>query len=324
MKSFNDPFQIGPAFLDCGAHSVFTGVWNELPIDDYIKFTDENHKYFQLVASPDVVGDTDNTTKNFEYFIKRTKVPKEKILSVFHIQTRNIKRFEEVINYSLEAGLSWIAIGGALGVGFTKIQKILALEEVFKKLGQYKNPFKVHLFGIHHPENVKLFRPNSVDSATFIGKSTYTKFHEYELDKWIIKPDHTMYKGQTRKMITDESIRRIKHHAEALKPFGIDFGDIDHIRWQIEKVPDTYKFMVVNALNVMEFEMYAREKLKYDFTHFITCPFSMLHIYNGVIIDMFRCAFHNRALLSYANLYNLSPADKNFILSILEESPVKI
>lgn len=309
--------RVGPAFLDCGAHSVHTGVWPVLPIDDYIQFVNENHESFSLIAAPDVVGDTDKTKENFKYFIERVTIPKEKILSVFHLQSRDIGRVEEVFDYSQKAGLSWTAIGGALGVGFTPIQKILSLEEVYKRLKKRGSPFKVHLFGIPDPQSIKMFKPESVDSSNYIYKSTYTKFHEYNLSGWKVMPADVQHKSRSREAIHEECLNRLRHHRHRLEKFNINIDDED-VGHQLEKIPDTYKFMMVNGLNVVEFEEYVREKLKYPFRHYITMPFSSLATYNGAFVDIMECVYRNRGLISYANLRDVNPNVTGFVHELLK------
>ena len=297
----------GPAFLDCGAHSVHTGKWEKLPIDDYINFVNKHHACFSLIASPDVVGNTLETTKNFKYFIERVTFPRDKILSVYHLQARAINQFDYILDYSLEAGLSWIAVGGALGVGFSPVQKMVALEQVYKKMQARGSPFKVHLFGIHDPTSVKLFHPQSVDSATFIQKARVLHYHEYDFHGWKMKPrERQLGRRMPRDQMTEEAVKRLMRHKELLLRLDPETADINYITRQVEKAPDAVKVLAVNGLNVVEFELHVRATLGYNFVHYITCPTSYVTGYTGLYKAIFQHVWKKRSLVSFPQFWELS------------------
>lgn len=299
---------LGKAFLDCGAHTVSTGVWSELPIDSYIEFVNKHHNSFSLIAAPDVIGNTQKTLENFQYFIKRVEFDKSKIISVYHLQARELSRFDEVIEYSQEAGLNWIAIGGALGVGFTDLQKMLSLEAIYKKLKGAGNKFNVHLFGIQDPQTIKLFRPNSVDSATFIQKAKSFGYHQYELAEWKFLRDNKNRKLWSREQLTAEATTKILRHEKELTQLHKLAGDYDYVYKQLERVPDSVRFLLNNILSVVEFEKYATKELGYAFKHYITCSSSYVTGYEGLVHEIFKYGWAGRSLVAYPQFHEKNTA----------------
>ena len=328
LLDFHPPV-LKPVFLDSGAHSVHTHFWDELPIDDYIHFVDHHHRKFKLIASPDVVGNTQATMDNFHYFNKRLskEVPRSKILSVYHLQAKEIHRFPEVLDYSAEAGLKTIALGGALGVGFNRQQKFLVLDEAYKKIKLMGNVFRVHLFGIADPLSVSIFRPESVDSATYIHKAKYLKHHEYnypttEGEHPSFKKTSDSWKDWTREALVSDAIVKIRYYKSLLKANGIKIGDDKWIKNEIENKPDADRFLAINALAVLEFETYIKNRYQYDFLHYITAIPGYLHK-SGLLYDILQMFWRERTLISYSQIWELTSPRREKVLSVIEDEELK-
>ena len=328
LLDFQPPV-LKPVFLDSGAHSVHTQFWDKLPIDDYIHFVNNNHRKFKIIAAPDVVGNTQETMDNFHYFNKglSKEVPRSKILSVYHLQAKEIHRFPEVLDYSAKAGLKTIALGGALGVGFSRRQKFLVLEEAYKKLKLMGNIFRVHLFGIADPLSVCIFHPESVDSATYIHKAKYLKYHEYKYPT--VAGDHPSFgqtgdslKDWTREDLVAEAIQKIIQYKDLLKVNGIEIGDEDWVRNELENKPDADRFLAINALSVLEFETYVKDKYGHDFLHYITAIPGYLHK-TGLLYDILQMFWRERTLISYSQIWELTSPRRKKVLSVIEDEEVK-
>lgn len=294
-----------PGILDSGAYSVATGFWSELPIDDYINFVNKHHKRFKLIASPDVIGDTQKTLENFKYFIERVTIPREKILSVYHSKARELNRFNEVVDYSQEAGLSYIAIGGAIGVGFTPTDKIVLLEALYEVLEKRGNPLKTHLFGMADPQTIKLFKPNSVDSSAATQKAMFLREHRANLETWRFIGDNIDKKHFSRERILSKLTERFLTHAERLLPYDKDSGDYEYVYRNLERSPDGVNFLALNSLNMVELEEHTRKTFDYDFRYYMTITSGFITSYSGYMRTAFEYAWRDRTLTTYATLRGL-------------------
>ena len=156
MLFANEPV-LSPTFLDSGAHSVHTGYWKTLPIDEYCEFLEEHHQKFRIIAVPDAIGDTAKTEEQVRYFWKKLegKVPAEKLCNIYHLQCCSIAQLKRVVDYSLELGFKRFAVGGALGVGLKDPAKFQALHMANAHIP--KDKFQIHLLGIFKPQMVKMF-----------------------------------------------------------------------------------------------------------------------------------------------------------------------
>ncbi len=262
--------QLNKAFLDSGAYSVVTGLWDKLPIDEYIAFTDKYHDHFTIISVPDVIGDTKATMANVEYFLKRTKVPKSKIANVYHVNSCNINIFPEIIQRSIDAGIGTISLGGL--VGFPKKQAIVALEWIFNYLHKNNIKIKTHIFGGGDPMIVNLFRPDSIDSSSFLHAAKGFSYQLYDLENWKMARDKfvDIRTSKSREWITDESVDYLMELAPLVLPFDPKANDRAYVRSAIEGIQDSEKIALVNGLKVREFEVYTREKLGYDFHHYVS------------------------------------------------------
>ena len=316
-----DSFQplCDPTFLDSGAYSVFTGKWDKLPIDSYIKFTSEYHKHFCIVSVPDVIGDLDATIKNTDYFVKKTKCPKDKIANVYHVNSGRINKFPDVISQTIDAGLTRLSIGGL--VGYPKNRSLVALEWIYNYLAKNNIKLRTHIFGGGDPLTVKLFRPDSIDSASFIHAASGFSYFDYDYDNWKITQDSLsgFRNRRNREFITSEAVEFLYDLRDILKPVVDHSDDKDYIYKAIEKIPDSDKILLVNGLNVRRFEKVVREKLGYNFEHYVTyhefCSYRHPYVYNA-----FREVWRERSLNPYFKFWSARGRTFERLIKVFGES----
>lgn len=292
---------LNPGFLDCGAHSVRTGHWKELPIADYVDWTCENHKRFRVIAGPDVIGDPVATKRQVIDFAKRTegRVPREKILPTFHMRDRDIKVFFEMLEYAEEYGMTTIAVGGALGKGISPMDRRLVLETVFKHLDRKK--FKIHLFGITAPDIVMDFAPDSVDSSSYLWAAKALTIRKYA-DNQRENIQHRISKYTTEQILDvmmDELWQNIhllpeKYHDKVL------------LRQRFATAPLGITATVVNLLHVCEFERKVRARVLPHFSHYVTVNTGHLRFYSGWPLEMLQILWADKALVSYVQFHGNS------------------
>ena len=288
-------------FLDCGAHSVETGVWSHLPIPEYTEWVVKNHNKFSIIAVPDIIGDCNQTKINTYEFIKRLegRVPLHKIISIYHMQTKDISKFKEVLEYSEELGLSRVAIGGALKIGWSKAQKEQSLEACFKLLDRKK--FKIHLLGITEPDTLQIYLPDSADSSKFIHEAKY--LHIMDVDKEVrsrTRVDLNPIKFEREKVIK-EFKKYWERYSDILYPGAMD--DFDYITGYLT---ESMMCVLINGLNMVYIEKYIRNKYKVDFIHYITCNLGFFSSYKFPVDKVLQSIYQDRSLISFSYVYDLN------------------
>ena len=308
-----------PAFLDSGAHTKETGVWTELPIDAFIEFVNEYHHHFCMIAVPDEIGDSKETEENVHYFMKRLspEVPVEKVVGIYHIQCRSMKQLNRCIDYCKEYKLNKFALGGALGGQFNEHQKMLVLQQCFQRIP--RDLFWVHLLGVHAPQMVKLFRPDSVDSATFIQKAKHLEAVKYNLPTWGKVQGELMPKGVTRPQLMKYMMKHLESHLLRLDNILPIVKDRDEVYRQIERIPDAAKFLLLNGLRLLEYEEKVRDELLPHFRHFITCPTNYLLNYSEIPRELLRHVWRERPLTSYSQFHEKNTATLKKELALFGE-----
>lgn len=293
-----------PAFLDSGAYSVSTGKF-ELDIDEYIRFTNKNHKHFRLISVPDVIGNFQETVNNADYFLKHSTAPREKITNVYHLTSGKLLKFPDIVKQSVDAGLETIAIGGM--VGFPRNQAIVALEWIYNYIHKNNVPLKTHLFGGGDPMIVKLFKPDSIDSASFIHTACGLSYLLYDFDNWKIKKDKLsgIRKKYSRQYITDEAVEYLLQNSELILPFDNKANDRDYVYHAIENISEVEKVLLVSGLNVRMFEKYAKKHLNYDFKYYVTF-WDFNRFQSLYLASSYREVWRERTLIAYPEFRELS------------------
>lgn len=302
---------LDPGFLDCGAHSVETGVWKELPIDDYVQWTKANHRRFKIIAVPDEIGDPEKTKVQTLQFAKDVKgvIPEKKLLPIYHMQTKNIDAYRDMLDYADKIGAEWVAIGGALGVGFTPMQKRVALEGIFSYLP--RDRFKIHLLGITEPDIVQDFAPDSVDSSKYVWEGSYLNIFKYQPD----------YRSRYRESLRDKSNESILRRAcEEIylnnHLLGNRFSSVDEVQEKLLTIPDSIRVILANGLHLVEFERVIREKVNKNFRHYVTCGTGHLRLYSGLTLEIFQTIWKERALVAFPQFHGKTSTQVRHDLSV--------
>ncbi len=131
---------LGNAFLDCGAYSVLTGVWDSLPLSDYARFVAERGHHFRLMAAPDVIGNAKATCKQLHTFVDDLKACKAwdrvkgRILVTYHLTDRDYPVMEEMLTYAWKQGIRWLAIGGIVTPGTSIEERWVGITELLRRV----------------------------------------------------------------------------------------------------------------------------------------------------------------------------------------------
>ncbi len=291
--------KLGQGFLDCGAYSVLTGIWDELPLDDYDTFVMEQHEAFALIAAPDVIGDPVATFENLKRFVfmadglQHWNLIKDRVMVTYHLGDRDLLLCDEMLDWAWEQGIRWLAVGGIVVPGTKLGQRALAIDEVMK-LAYSKHPWKVHLFGGHQPELIKLFRPDSVDSSAYIAGAKVLDIIGYKgWDRFIYKVSKTDEEHQLKQL--------------AARLAEIEYPHGDDIVQALKEMPDGVRLWLVNVLNVKHFEDWVRKEIgKPEFRYWVTIapgmPQSVMR-YSELIQEQFWTGWRDRCLVAYPSFW---------------------
>lgn len=261
--------KFGKAFLDSGAFSVLTGQWERLPLDAHIRFIEEHHNSFELIAAPDVIGSAEQTFSNLKYFIEAFKklnlweTVKTKIVVTYHLGDKDYITMAKLLRYAWLEGIQWLAVGGIVTPGTSMNQRFVGISEVLYIVKhKLKLPFKIHLFGGYNGEYIRAFMPESVDSSTYLQKARMLHSFRYEKTTWDMK---------TAKAPRHNDTALLDFVMEQFKPLYEIIGDVDkqELRNEMQKLPDGVKFWVVNGLYMRLFEKEV-QKIKPDFKYWVT------------------------------------------------------
>jgi hypothetical protein len=261
--------KLGKAFLDSGAFSVLTGQWERLPVDAHIRFIEEHHNHFELIAAPDVIGSAEQTFINLKYFIEAFKklglwdIVKNQIVVTYHLGDRDYKTMAYMLTFAWNEGIKWLAVGGIVTPGTSMEQRYVGISEVLHQVKhKLKLPFKIHLFGGYNGEYIRAFMPESVDSSTYLQKARMLHSFRYEPKTWNMK---------TVNAPRDNDERLLDFVMEQFKPLYKIIGNIDthELRNEMQKLPDGVKFWVINGLYMRLFEKEVQQT-KPDFKYWVT------------------------------------------------------
>ena len=316
-----EPAYVEPGFLDCGAHSVHTGLWTELPFDDYVDFTIEFNGRFDIIAGPDVVGDSKATELNILKYLKRVegKVPFHKIIPTYHLQAKSFKDLDRVVEYAVDAGLTRIALGGALGVGFTAEQKYVSLKLANERIPRDK--LQLHLFGIHAPEFIRISQPDSVDSSTFLAKAKFMKRLKYSISNWggVDNDLEMSYKHYRKEEFLDYCCEELVKYRPVLGRLEYLVDDMVEVRRAFDKAPGSVPMMILNLLAVRDYERKMQISLDYPFKYFTTCTVEFMMRYSPIVKDLLRYCWGDRALVSYSQIWGQSDRKVERLVGVFKE-----
>lgn len=297
---------LGPAFLDCGAYSVMTGLWPELPLHDYYRYVAESHRYYATIAAPDVIGSMPQTFDNLKDFVfnLRTKyghgvwdAVKDRVAIAYHVTDKDFRTAENALRYAADNGVGWLCIGGIVAPGMNTIQRYIAIGETLNLVQRLNLNFKVHLFGGYEGEYIKVYKPDSVDSATYLQSAkvlTMAHYRSWDMVKQDVPKEHYL---QNRMILNQARL--------------LGLGDRDE-RAELEavmnEIPDGVKLWLLNAWAVKKFEDWVRNQYgqKPDFKYWITIDVTMVMAitrYSEIVQRLFWRAWKDRCLVAYPTFW---------------------
>lgn len=296
---------LGTFFLDCGAYSVLTGIWDELPIDAYIQFVLNYHSKAALFVAPDVIGSAEKTFTYLKYFVKHLQCRPEweslvgKILLTYHLVDQDLDTLSEMTEWAYSVGIRWLAIGGLVVTGVSNSSKLAALEVVLNRVYNELNlPFKLHLFGGSNLEFVRCFRPDSVDSASYLKKSQVLSLIRFD------SALGELYTLNTQGYTNTDQVAIIMRILS-----DYDLGvDSEILKREVLKAPPAVRCMMSNLVVISGVESYMRDQVrKSHFKYWVSLASSSFisvscrHGYN--MSQVYYKYWTDRCLFSYVDLW---------------------
>lgn len=302
----------GPLFLDCGAYSAwaYNTAYTPDKIDSYLQFVHRYHHLCAHIAAPDVIGDFDKTKANFDYFMGQlsSEVDRSKILTTYHVLPGLISNFERTIEYSKEAGLEWLALGGgAQATNSVQVMslrgKMLLWQEIIRIFNRLNRPVKIHFFGDVPVYVVRSFKPDSMDSASFIIYSAHFEFHTLRYKPLSFRKIGMSSKANSFFDIRDLAVKEFIKLRSDIEPY-IDNHDVFKISYLTEllsQVPSASSIRLVNSWAIRAFENRIRKIHHYPFVHWmsISGESGRLPEYQNEFWRLLMHPLKNRSLVSY-------------------------
>lgn len=297
---------LGMFFLDCGAYSVLTGVWQTLPVDEYLKFVLKYHNKIELFVGPDVIGSAEKTFTHLKYFVKHLQCHDEweflvgKILLTYHLVDKDLDTLSEMTEWAYAAGIRWLAIGGLVVPGVSNASKLAALEVVLNRVyNELKLPFKLHLFGGTNMDFVQCFRPDSVDSASYLKKSQVLSLIRFD------SVSGETYTLNTKGYTNTEQVNLI---VRILSDYDLSV-DREGFKRELLKAPPAVRCMLSNLVVISGVEAYMRDQIqKPHFKYWVSLAsasfVSVANRHGWLIAEVYYKFWKDRCLFSYVDLYN--------------------
>ena len=260
-------------FLDCGAHSVRTGRWDRIPIEEYAAFCAAHHDCFNTIAAPDVIGDHPATLANTFKFVNlvKGKVPLEKLLPTYHLQTRDPGALKEMVQESKQMGLTRFALGGIADKRWSTSQRIVALDHAVRLIPRHH--FKVHIFGLFANEIVREILPDSIDSSAVMQRAFFLRLFRCSPTGVVSWPDMKDF-AQDKPKCLKYLVKLCLEHRQALDTMGLEHIGEGELTDIFSRMSIIYFFIFQNILAVHTYTAHVRRtypNMK-DFVYFVTIP----------------------------------------------------
>lgn len=173
----------GKVFMDSGAFSVYNGTMPYIDIPAYCNFLVEldGRDGLAYAVIPDVINDYEATKSNTIRFIDELngRIDLKKIVGVIHC-TQGIKKLIQDYQAVLDdLGITYLAIGG-LAANENRSIRNLVINEAFKVL--VRDKFRIHLLGIEVPKIIFNYKPDSVDSSSYLQFAVHFKLSYLDND----------------------------------------------------------------------------------------------------------------------------------------------
>lgn len=294
--------KLGPGFLDCGAYSVLTGLWDSLPLDDYAEFVSQHYKQFEILACPDVIGNGPATFENLKTFVHELKRRRvwthiaKRAAVTYHLGDRDLGLCDEMLDWAWGVGIRWFCVGGIVVPGTSQTERMLGIDTVINLARQRHPTWKVHLFGGYQPELIRLFRPDSVDSATYIAAAKSMWVAGYQ--GW------RMFKAAANR---ESENTQLDYLMKKIADWSQIPYDADVVRNELRLMPDGIRLWLVNIMGVHHFEEWARKELKKPEFRFwttidVTMPQAAMR-YGQACQELFWHAWRDRCLVAYPSFW---------------------
>lgn len=313
--------RLGPAFLDSGAFSVLTGTWDAIPLEDHLTFVCRYYDSFEIIAAPDVIGSASQTFENLQWFVKQLKQHKmwkairKRIAFTYHVLDRDFDTLYRMLDYATQQKIEWLAIGGiAATPGTNYAQRWSAIEVIMDIVRRNYPNFKVHLFGGYQPEYIRYFRPDSVDSSTYLQAARVLSVAYY--DGWKLSKAAVPRTNDRQQLL---------FAADYCLMFDPDFGTRKGLADTLAELPDSARFWLVNALAVKSFETFVREEFDKPFKYWITADVGMqtyIRRFSSQVQQLFWEVWRDRCLLAYPSFYAGPGVDAGYqqVLTMFREN----
>lgn len=299
---FKADIKLGRAMLDCGAFSVLTGLWADVPLDRYETFVRDYHKHFKLIAAPDVIGSATKTLDNLVAYVNALSDISEiiaKTVYTYHLTDLDLPTFEKGLEYAWDVGIRWLALGGIASTGKNEEERWVGMQEVTRIVHKLNLPFKIHLFGGYKPEYIKHLQPDSIDSATYIAAAknlVHVGYNGWEMTKEKLPKDsHTDY--------IDRVCRIILEHQQVFK----DPPNYTTLYKELNVLPLGTMTWLVNLIDLVAFEKFVHESGNTKFKYWVTInpsmPVTIATRYSPQIRDWYQEMWKNRCLIAFPSFY---------------------
>lgn len=179
-------YKIKDLFLDSGAYSSFTKKV-VINIDEYINFCKEVKDYVNVIANLDVIGNPDETYKNWVYM----KSKGVDVLPVIHYGAD--EKYFKI--YFEDHSCKYLALGGLVPYARKRKKLLQWLDYSFSLIKKYF-PVKIHLFGITSSWVLKRYPAFSCDSTSWLLSPAYGSSLEYKNMNLEERDYHLFYKNR--------------------------------------------------------------------------------------------------------------------------------
>lgn len=297
--------ELGNFFLDCGAYSVLTGTWTKLPINEYIEFIIQYQDRIQLLVAPDLIGSASGTFAYLKNFVKvlqsrnKWELVASRVLFTYHLTDRDLVTFSKMARWAYDHGIRWLGIGGIAGTGGSKEGKCAAIEAVTRLVySDLRLPFKLHLFGGSSVDFVRCFKPDSVDSASYLKKSRVLS---------LIRFDQALGELCTLNTQGYTNTEQVKLIMSTLNEYDLGVNR-EVLKKELLKTPPAVRCMMSNLVVISGIESYMRSQVrKSHFKYWVSLASSSFisvssrHGYS--ISQVYYKYWTDRCLFSYADLW---------------------
>jgi hypothetical protein len=225
-------------FVDSGAFSVYNS-GKSIDIDEFCKFVITNRSHFDVVASLDVIGNWEESKKNYKYLIKQGA----DVLPCYHYgePIDLLDWYTSITDY--------VGIGGMVGIN--RRQRESFLDSVFCRHPDIEK-VKLHGFGVNDFTLLNKYPFYSVDSAAIVLCAVN---RQLKTDKGVFYLGDQLYKDKGAKY--NDSVR------EYVRELSIQYLGADYL----EQLLSTNKHVCACYLILLMHNMIESKKFSSDYIY---------------------------------------------------------